>query len=338
MAWPILPNGLQSTYSDHCLGNAVVAQYVAGSDPEEVSHLVSNNHNILTQIGPCFIISVNYVIITGLQVPMDDLDKRVVDHTSYIPLYIQLKEILQDHIDHKVWQPGDQLPSEPDLCRQYGISRTVVRQAFQEMQRDGVIYRRKGKGTFVAEPKFRESHIQKLTGFYQDMVERGYHVVSKVLNQEVIPADSKIARYLELEPETPVVRTTRLRFVNNEPINLVTAYVPHECCPELVNADLTNQSLYAFLERECGRVIVRGRRIIEAVQAAEDEAQLLEVETNAPLILVNGVSYAQDGSPIEYYHGLHRCDRSRFEVELVRVREWGNTDDLTSMGDLPSSN
>jgi GntR family transcriptional regulator len=269
---------------------------------------------------------------------MHDLDKGVVDHESYIPLYIQLKEILQDYIDQKVWQPGDQLPSEPELCKKYGISRTVVRQALQEMQRDGVIFRRKGKGTFVAEPKFKESHIQKLTGFYQDMVERGYHVVSKVLDQQVIPADSKIARYLELELETPVVRTTRLRFVNDEPINLVTAYVPHEYCPELVNADLTNQSLYAFLECQCGMVIVRGRRTIEAVQATEDEAQLLEVETNGPLILVNGVSYVQDNSPIEYYYGLHRCDRSRFEVELVRVREWGNADDLRSMGDLPSSN
>jgi GntR family transcriptional regulator len=128
-----------------------------------------------------------------------------------------------------------------------------------------------------------------------------------------------------------------LRFVNNEPINLVTAYVPHAYCPELVNADLTNQSLYAFLERECGRFIARGRRTIEAVQATEDEARLLEVETNAPLILVNGVSYAQDGSPVEYYYGLHRCDRSRFEVELVRVREWGNTDDSKSMGGLPGS-
>ena len=251
-----------------------------------------------------------------------DLNKRV-DHNSFIPLYIQLKEILQAYIEQDVWQSGAQLPSEPDLCRIYGISRTVVRQALQELQREGLIFRRKGKGTFVAEPKFKESHVQRLSGFYQDMVAQGHQVISRVLRQKVVPADPKVARYLQLEPETAVILTERLRLVNGEPINLVTNYIPYEHCPKLVKANLTDQSLYAFIQRECGKIIVRGRRTIEAVLANNYEAQLLEVDPNEPLILVNGQSFLQDGTLLEYYHGLHRSDRSHFEVELVRVRERG---------------
>jgi GntR family transcriptional regulator len=257
---------------------------------------------------------------------------RAISHDSYIPLYVQLKEILEAHIQQNVWQPGDQLPSEPELCNTYGISRTVVRQALQEMQREGSIFRKKGKGTFVAAPKYKESLVQRLTGFYQDMVEQGYQVVSQVLRQEVVPADAKVARYLQLEPGTKVTATTRLRFVNGEPINLVTAYIPYALCPQLAKADLRHQSLYDFLQRECGKTIGRGRRTIEAVLADNYEADLLEVDVNAPLTLVKGISYLEDGTPVEYYHGLHRSDRSQFEVQLIRVREGGTEESALRQG------
>jgi len=244
-----------------------------------------------------------------------------VNHNSYIPLYVQLKEILEAHIQQHDWQPGEQLPGELELCSAYGVSRTVVRQALQEMQREGSIFRKRGKGTFVARPKYKESLVQKLTGFYEDMVEQGHQVISRRLRQEVIPADATVARHLQLKPGTKVTVITRLRFVNGEPINLVTAYIPYELCPELADADLTYQSLYAFLQQRCGKTIMRGRRTIEAVLANDYEAELLEVDVNAPLTLIKGITFLHDDTPVEYYHGLHRSERTHFEVQLVRVRE-----------------
>ena len=82
------------------------------------------------------------------------------------------------------------------------VSRTVVRQALRELELDGVITRRKGKGTFIAEPKISEGLVQKLTGFYQDMVERGLRSSTKVLHQNVVPATEKVARFLNIAPET----------------------------------------------------------------------------------------------------------------------------------------
>ena len=246
-----------------------------------------------------------------------------VDRSSYIPYYIQVVDSLKDYIDHGGGQPGEQLPGDPELCRLFGVSRTVIRQALKELEYDGLIIREKGKGTFIAEPKIHESLFQELTGFYQDMAAKGHAPVSKILKQTLIPATPKIAAYLNLNPKTPVIHIDRLRFVQDEPIVLVTTYLPYSLCPILLEADLTEQSLYAFLEREYGLVIARGRRILEAVLANDYEAELLGVMPGAPLILLDSVSYLDDGTPIEFFHALHRGDRSRFEVELIRMSDRG---------------
>jgi GntR family transcriptional regulator len=263
-----------------------------------------------------------------------------IDHSSPIPYYAQLMAALRDAIEGRVWEPGEQMPSEAELCELFELSRTPVRQALDELEREGLISRIKGKGTFVAEPKISEGLVQELTGFFQDMVDRGHTPVTEVLKREVVPAAPKIAGYLGVEPGTHVYEIERLRSINDEPIVLVTTYLPHALCPELTDADLRTRSLYAYLEETCGLVITRGRRIIEAVPASKYEAKLLEVEVGAPLILLDSVSYLRDGTPVEYYHALHRGDRSRFEVELVRIREQGDLREVLAADavNLPRSN
>ena len=149
-----------------------------------------------------------------------------INFESHIPYYIQLMELLKTQIVQKKWEPGEQIPGEQDLCDTYSVSRTVVRQALRELELEGVITRRKGKGTFIAEPKISEGLIQKLTGFYQDMVERGLKPVTKVLHQQVVPADETTAKFLNILPGTQVVDIQRLRYINEEPIQLVTTYIP----------------------------------------------------------------------------------------------------------------
>jgi GntR family transcriptional regulator len=244
-----------------------------------------------------------------------------INFESHIPYYIQLIDILKEKVQLGIWVAGDQIPGEQDLCELYGVSRTVVRQALRELELDGVISRRKGKGTFISSPKISEGLVQKLTGFYQDMVERGLKPTTSVLHQNIAPASEKVARFLDIEPDEKVVDLLRLRSVNEEPIQLVTSYIPLEICPALATVDLTNRSLYQFMETECGIFIAKGRRYVEAVLANETEAALLGIERGAPLLMLDSISYSETGKPIEYYHALHRGDRSRFEVELLRVRE-----------------
>jgi GntR family transcriptional regulator len=244
-----------------------------------------------------------------------------INFDSHIPYYIQLIDILREKVQLAEWIPGDQIPGEQDLCERYQVSRTVVRQALKELEYEGVISRQKGKGTFISLPKISEGLVQKLTGFYQDMVERGLKPGTKVLHQNVIPSNDKIARFLNIKPGEQVIDIQRLRFINDEPIQIVTTYIPYAICPELASVDLSNQSLYEFLEKESGIVLAKGHRYIEAVLANEQEATLLGIERGAPLLLLDSVSFSENGEPIEYYHALHRGDRSRFEVELVRIRE-----------------
>lgn len=265
---------------------------------------------------------------------------NLINFDSNIPYYIQLIEILKDKIRAGEWSWGDRLPSEPELCDIYSVSRTVVRQALKEIELEGIITRRKGKGTFISEPKISESLAQKLTGFYQDMMEKGMVPETKVLRQEIVSANTKVAEYLDIDPGTLVFEITRLRYVNGIPIVLVTTYLPFELCPQLEDADLSEQSLYAFLEKECGLFIASGRRYIEAVATNEIESKLLEVEEGAPSVSLESVSFLEDGTPIEYFHALHRGDRSRFEVELLRLKQHVTGGDNTRRfkKDLPSSN
>ena len=247
--------------------------------------------------------------------------KDSINFDNHIPYYIQLMDILKEKVQHAEWAPGDQIPGEQDLCEHYQVSRTVVRQALRELEYEGVISRQKGKGTFISLPKISEGLVQKLTGFYQDMVERGLNPGTKVLHQNVIPSNDKIARFLNIKTGEKLIDIQRLRFINEEPIQLVTTYIPYEICPALASIDLTNCSLYEYLEKEYEIFITKGRRFIEAVLANDFEAELLGIERGAPLLMLDSISYSDDGIPIEYYHALHRGDRSRFEVELVRSRE-----------------
>ena len=263
-----------------------------------------------------------------------------IDFNSNIPYYIQLIELLKHKIESDVWKSGDQIPSEFELCDTYKVSRTVVRQSLKELELEGLIFRRKGKGTFIAEPKINESLVQKLTGFHQDMIDRGITQVTRVLRFEIMPVTSKIANFLELDMSELVFVLERLRFVEDESMLIVTTYIPEKLCPELINYDFSDRSLYEVLEGEFGLMLSHGRRTIEAVLADKSEADLLQIDEGDPLILLDSVTYLSDGTPVEYYHAIHRGDRSRFEVNLVRLKNNDSLEQFVHSSNviLPNSN
>lgn len=262
--------------------------------------------------------------------------RRKIDRDSSIPYYVQLKEALVQEIEARRWKSGDQLPPEQELCTLFGVSRTVVRQALQQLEFEGLVMRERGRGTFVAEPKISStSLVHSLMGFYEDMEKRGIQMVSDMLEQGMQPAGQHVAAYLDVDPVTPVIKLHRLRSIESEPIVLVTSYLPYELCPGVLNEDFTHQSLYLYLEEACGLKVARGRRRIEAVAASPDEAELLQISKGAPLIKMDSVSYLGDGTPIEYFHGLFRGDRSCFEMEVARFRGRGPLSEV--MGAEPES-
>jgi GntR family transcriptional regulator len=243
---------------------------------------------------------------------------EAVDRRSPIPYYYQLKEYLVRLIHNDVLKSGDRLPTEMEICAGSGLSRTVVRQAIQELENEGYFIRFRAKGTFVARPKVQERLVQTLTGFYEDTVARGQVPVTHVLNFEIIPATYKIAQELQIPAGDPVIFLNRLRFIEHEPIVLVGTYIPRFMCPDLIQLDMSTHSLYRVLAEKYNLEIVRAHRSLEAVAATVVESAQLEVEKDSPLLLLKSTGYLADNRPLEYFIAFHRGDRAKFDVELVK--------------------
>lgn len=243
---------------------------------------------------------------------------QVIDRSSPLPFYHQLKQILINDIQTRNLQPGDRLRGDQQLCTTYDVSRTVVRQALTELEVEGIIERFKGRGTFVAQAKTAENLVQSLTGLYEDVTARGGHMRSEVRRLAVVPADAHVASDLHIDVGQPVVAVERLRFVDEEPWVLVTTHIPEDLVPGLVDEDLTNKSLYALLEGKYGVRLVRGRRSLEAAVARPNLARDLRIARGGPVLVLRSVSYGVQDRPVETFVAFHRGDRSRFEVELFR--------------------
>jgi GntR family transcriptional regulator len=234
-----------------------------------------------------------------------------------IPYYYQLIQLLQSEIDAGSWAVDTPIPSEHDLCAMYGVSRTVVRQALGELAAKGLLHRVKGKATFVARRKVQEKFIQRAEGFYDEMTSRGYRVRSLVREQRVVDPPIHVRESLCLPEDGRTIKVERLRYVNDEPVQLVTTYLPYNLCPDLETADLSKGSLYALLRELYGLTMSSGTRTLEAVIAQTPIATLLEVPKGAPLFRMESTSYLSDGRPFEYYEGWHRGDRDKFVIEMV---------------------
>ncbi len=243
-----------------------------------------------------------------------------IDFNSPIAFYIQIKETIRAAIEKKQLKPGDLIPGESELCAYFSVSRTAVRQALDDLHHEGLVVRKKGKGTFVSEPKIMERFGQKLSGFYHDMTSRGYQIKTEVLQKEILPADEELANYLSINIGKSLVMIKRLRYLKDEPIVLVSSFLPFDQCGQLMDVDLSKVSLYDFLENELGFSFNFGRRSIEAVLANSEQAKLLRINKGDPLLFLNSITYLVDGTPIEFYRSYYRGDRFRFEVELIKVK------------------
>lgn len=243
--------------------------------------------------------------------------RESIDRESPMPFYSQLKAQLVDRITNS-WRPGARIPGEFTLCQEFGVSRTVVRHALDELVNEGRMVRRKGQGTFVADRKIDEHLVQSLTGLYEDVAARGGSLVNNVRKQEFVPAPIEIASELEVDPGTAVLYIERLRFVDDEPWVLTSTYLPHDLAPGLISEDLEVASLYQLLEEKYHVDLDHGRRVVEAVSADPCVSEALQISGESPVLLLRSTSWNSLGQPVESFMAYHRGDHSRFQVYLRR--------------------
>jgi GntR family transcriptional regulator len=236
------------------------------------------------------------------------------------PLYIQLKDSLAAEIHAGSYRAHQRLPSERELSEDFNVSRMTVRQALLELARDGFIYTRVGKGTFVAETKI-DQQLRALTGFTQDVQARGGRPASRVLEAKVIPANPEIATALYIPPNAAVIKLARLRLADNLPLALETAYLPFSLCPNLLSHDFSTESLYAVLESENGLTLLGADQSIEAGLAESRELELLELVAPAAVLRIQRTTFTGHGMPVEYVLSTYRGDRYKFRSTLQAGRE-----------------
>ena len=220
-----------------------------------------------------------------------------LNRTDGVALYVQVRETLREQIESGLLKPGERLPSEEELAAQFGVSRMTVRQGVSDLTDEGMLYRRRGIGTFVTQFHVERDH-NRLTDFFETARAEGFKAEVRLLSREVIPAKLMIANELGLQENEPVVRIQSSRLAGNVPVTIYDEYVPYKLRPELLTEDLRSRAAWQILE-ESGLVIKRAVQVIEARGADEEIAVLLDIEEDSPILFKNRVIYAEDGSPVE---------------------------------------
>lgn len=228
------------------------------------------------------------------------------------PKYYRLKEALDALIEGL--PAGSPILPERVLCGQYGVSRTTVRQAMQELVHEGRLYRLQGKGTFVAHAKLVQT-IQ-LTGHTEDMKARGMRPGSRLIGASRVPASAQTAEALRLSAGAEVAKIERLRLADGEPMAAETVFLDAARFPDVDRRIAHSVSLYELLREVYGVRLSAGEETIESALASPQEAALLGTRPGAPLLLLVRRTWEEDGRPVELVQSLYRGDRYRLVARL----------------------
>ena len=248
---------------------------------------------------------------------IDTLDRTATEGKNPVPLYLQLKEILQAEIRSGTWQPGERIPSEESIRERFSVSRATVRQALSELEAEGLLIRHQGRGTFVCKPKI-EMKLQRFYSFTQDMEERGLHPESRVVTFDIIVRRPSIAEIMRVPESEPLIKAVRLRIARGEPIMLETTYIPEHFVPGLTEEDLATHSLYSLLEERYQMRLESAIESFEPVLIDEFAAKMLEVPQGSPALYLERIGCLAEGRRVELSQTIVRGDRCRYFVELLR--------------------
>jgi GntR family transcriptional regulator len=228
----------------------------------------------------------------------------------------EVRERVMDLIE--AMDVGQAIPSERRLCEQLGVSRLTLRAALDDLVREGHLTRRHGSGTYVSRPKIAQPLT--LTSFSEDMRRRGMEPGSRTLELVVMPAGARLGRRLQLSPEDRIVRVTRLRLADGEPMALEVLHVPATLVPGLTRADLENRSFYELMEERYGVMIESATQTIEPTVTSAEESEALEVPLHSPAFLFERTTLTTAGRPMEFVRSFYRGDRYQLVTELKPSR------------------
>ncbi|WP_073197625.1 GntR family transcriptional regulator [Caloranaerobacter azorensis] len=241
---------------------------------------------------------------------------RMINKDSRIPLYYQLMDIIIEQIETGQLKENDQIPSERELCDKFDISRATVRQAIQMLEREGYVYKKHGKGTFVSPEKMKQD-LLKFYSFTEEMKKIGKTPTSKVIEFEIIGCNEKISRKMNIKKGEKIYKFTRLRLADNEPMMLETSYIPYNRFPGIKKNDLEKEAMYDIFTKRFNAVFTRAEESFQSVLTREDEAKLLNIKAGSPSMMIERLTFERE-TIIEYTIGIARGDKFKYHVVLKR--------------------
>ena len=236
---------------------------------------------------------------------------------QHLPLYAQVENVILDRISAGALPPETRLPSEDELVQEYAVSRTTIRAAIQSLIQRGLVEIRRGKGTFVTQPKITQE-LTELTGFVEDMQALGRHAKAKVLAQQVVAANPIVARQLALPQGTPVVRIQRVRLADAVPLSFDETYLPKQLGEKVMADNLETEPIFSLLEQKYRTPLVEAEYRLEAICADPTVAAALCIDAGSPIFLIERTSYSIGHRPVDYEKLHYRGDQIRFVTRLQR--------------------
>lgn len=239
---------------------------------------------------------------------------ELLKSSSAVALYYQLKEILSKKILDNVWPYGTKLPTEYELCEQYGVSRITVRRALAELENEGLIVRKQGLGTFVSIPKI-EQNLASFYSFSEEFQRRGLIPKNEVTEFSVQQPDAEMQRVFSLGKEQEIYAFTRLRFANEIPIAIESTYLPVHLFPGLEREALVEYSLYQIMNEKFQVIASTAQESFGASALGKEEANIFGLKVGAPAFDLERLAY-RGAECVEYTKGIVRGDKFRFRVRL----------------------
>lgn len=234
-----------------------------------------------------------------------------------IPLYYQIETILRRKILEGEFESGMLLANEETLAEQYKVSRITLRQALSSLEQDGLIIRKRGKGTFVSEtlPGLQAAN---LTGSMEDLISMGIKTSTKIINFSLTPVARKITDCLALPEGIEVVRIERLRLAKGSPFSYILNHLSPTIGQKIQPADLLVKPLLKILEDDLHIDLAGAIQKIGADIADSYIAPLLKIRVGDPLLKIERTVFDEDQKPVEYVSALYRADRYSYTVRLER--------------------
>lgn len=239
-----------------------------------------------------------------------------IDKSSRLPLYYQLMDILIAEIENQSLMPGDQLMPERELCEVYDVSRSTVRLAIQELEREGYIEKKHGKGTFVSSRRLTQNLLD-FYSFTDEMKKLGKSPSSKVLAFSELLAEKRISKKLGLGHESVVFCFERLRLADGEPMMLETTYVPASRFPNLSKGRLESKALYDIFREDFGVDITMAEETFRPVLPTPRECERLLMEQETPSLMIERTTFEGE-RPIEYTVSVTKGDLFKYRVVLKK--------------------